>query len=275
LDKNKPDMKRPILIFCIVLTALGLTAFGVVNFSDDETSRPQATTNEDVAMNMPVFGPKEKEIFTDFLFDVGPRFNPIKKTKVDAAMTIFDFLDAEAVASIVSLQSVNVALVENNERTDERENGTTATLTDGQLQLLQSFDYSTNFEVRAHYRKKNGNTGILVSDYRSPYFTIVPEKQAEYSYGKEAFLNYLSEESKVVRADVESYNLKAAKLSFKVTEKGAVEVIALERSSGYPEVDQKMIELISNLPGSWKPAEKAAGQKVNQEFVVSFGSRGC
>lgn len=268
-------MKRRILIFCTVLTVLGLTAFGVVNWNDYETVQTNVTTSETVAMNMPVFGPKEKEILADFFYDVGPRYNPIKKTKVDDARTISDLLDSEVVASIVSLQSVNIALVENDKKTDVRENGTTATLTDGQLQLLRSFDYSTNFEVRAHYRKKNGNTGILVSDFRSPYFTIVPEKQAVYSYGKEAFLYYLREESKEAGANVDSQNLKAAKLSFRVTEQGAVEVIELERSSGYPEVDQKMMELISNLPGSWKPAENAEGKKVNQEFVISFGARGC
>lgn len=268
-------MKRRILIFCTVLAALGLTAFEVVNSNDYETSLPKATTNEAVAMNKAVFGPKEKEIFTDFVYDVGPRFNPIKKTKLDKARTISDFLDSLVVASIVSLHSVNVALVENNKETDVLENGTTATLTDGQLQLLQSFDYSTNFLVRAHYRKKNGNTGILVSDFRSPYLTIVPEQQAVYSYGKEALLSYFREESKEAGANVNSQNLKAAKLSFRVTKQGTVEVIELERSSGYPEVDKKMIELISNLPGNWEAAVNAAGKKVNQEFVISFGARGC
>lgn len=268
-------MKQRIIVFYTALSAMGLMAFGVVNWDDPETSQPQATPNEQVVMNMPVFGPKEKEVFTDFFYDLGPRFNPIKKTKLDAAKTISDFLDSTVVASIVSLQSVNVILVENDKQTDVLEKGTTATLTGGQLQLLQSFDYSTNFEVRAHYRKKNGNTGILVSDFRSPYFTIVPERQAEYSYGKEALLSYFREESKEAGANVDPMNLKAAKLSFRVTEQGAVEVIELERSSGYPEVDQKMIELISNLPGSWKPAQNAVGQKVKQEFVLSFGSRGC
>ena len=273
-------MKRHILILCTVLTAFGLTAFGVVNWNDSKTNELGTTANEQVVMNMPVFGPKEEEIFIEFDFDVGPRFNPIKKTKLDKVRTIADFLDAEVVASIVTLQSVNVALVENDQQTNVLETGvfetgTTATLTDGQLLLLQSFDYSSNFLVRAHYRKKNGNTGILVSDYRSPYFTIVPEKQAEYSYGKEALLYYLKEESKEVRANLDSENLKAAKLSYSVTEKGAVDSIKLERSSGYPEVDQKMIELISNLPGSWKPARNAAGNEVNQEFVISFGAMGC
>jgi len=268
-------MKQRILIFCTLLIALGLTAFGVVNRNNYETVQPKVTTSKVVAANMPVFGPKEKEIFTDFFYEVGPRFEPIKKTKLDAAKTISDFLDARTVASIVSLQSVNVIVIENDEQTDIRENGTTATFTDAQLHLLQSFDYATNFEVRTHFRKKNGNTGVLISDFSSPYFTIVPEKQAIYSYGKEALLSYFREESKEAGTNVDSQNLKAARLSFRVTEQGGVEFIELERSSGYPELDEKMIELISNLPGSWKPAENAEGKKVDQELIISFGARGC
>lgn len=268
-------MKRRILIFCTVLTALGLTAFSAVNWNDYETNQPKTNTNEAVAMNMSVMGPKEKEIFTDFIYDVGPRFGPIKKTKLDEARTIADFLDAEVVASIVSLHSVNIALVENEKQTDVLENGTTATLTDGQLQLLQSFDYSTNFVIRANYRKKNGNTGMLVSDYRSPYLTIVPEKQAVYSYGKEALMNYLSENSKESRVHVNPSTYQPAKLYFTVTKNGAVENVRIDNHSGYPEVDKKMIELISNVPGVWQPAENAEGKKVNQELVVSFGLMGC
>lgn len=270
-------MRKTILIFCAALAILGLTAYGVISQGGSETDPLETAVNEDLAINTqpaPMIGPF-KSTFPDFVFDVGPRFAPIKKTKLDEARTISDFLDSTVVASIVSLQSVNVILVENDKQTDVIENGTTATLTEGQLQLLQSFDYSTNFEFKAHFRKKNGNTGILLSDFRSPYFTIVPEKQAVYSYGKEALLSYFREKSKEVDANMDSGNLKAARLSFRVTEKGAVEVIELERSSGFPEVDQKMIELISNLPGNWKPARNAAGQKVNQEFVISFGSKGC
>lgn len=88
-------------------------------------------------------------------------------------------------------------------------------------------------------------------------------------------MSYLREESKEVRANLDSENLKAAKLSFRVTKQGAVEGIELERPSGYPEVDQKMIELISNLPGYWIPAKNAGSEDVDQEFVISFGSLGC
>ncbi len=268
-------MKQRILIFCTVLTALGLTAFGVMDWNDQEMNGAKATINEEIAMNEPVLGPKDKEIFTDFIYDVGPRFSPIKKTKVDQARTIADFLDSEIVASIVSLQSVNIVLVENDRQTDVLENGTTATLTDRQLQLLQSFDYSTNFVVRADFRKKNGNTGILVSDYSTPHLTIVPENQATYSLGKETLMSYLREESKKIWSNVDPEKLQPAKLSFMVTEHGAIEVIGLDRSSGYPEVDEKMIQLISDLPGSWIPAKNAAGKPVGQELVVSFGLMGC
>jgi hypothetical protein len=36
-----------------------------------------------------------------------------------------------------------------------------------------------------------------------------------------------------------------------------------------------MIELISNSPGKWKPAENSVGEKVNQKLVFSFGMMGC
>ncbi|MFH6603796.1 energy transducer TonB [Maribacter algicola] len=268
-------MKRRILIFCTLLAALGLTAFGVMNWNDQEAHRAEAASNEEIAMNEPVLGPKDKEIFTDFIYDVGPRFSPIKKTKVDGAKAVSDFLDADVVASMASVQSVGILLFENEKLTEVLESGTTAALTDRQLQLLRSFDYSTNFVVRADYRKKNGNTGILVSDYSTPHMTIVPENQAEYAQGKEVLMTYLKEESKEIWANVDPEKLQPAKLFFRVTEQGTVEVIRLDRTSGYPEVDEKMIQLISDLPGSWIPAKNAAGRPVGQELVVSFGLMGC
>ena len=41
------------------------------------------------------------------------------------------------------------------------------------------------------------------------------------------------------------------------------------------ENDKKMIELITNLPGKWAPAENQKGEKVDQELVISFGLMGC
>ena len=42
-------------------------------------------------------------------------------------------------------------------------------------------------------------------------------------------------------------------------------------TTGYPSIDEKFIELIKNIPGKWIPAENAKGEKMEQEFVFTFG----
>ena len=39
-------------------------------------------------------------MFTDFIYDVTPRFAPIKKTDIDKATSISDFIDAETLEII-------------------------------------------------------------------------------------------------------------------------------------------------------------------------------
>jgi hypothetical protein len=70
-----------------------------------------------------------------------------------------------------------------------------------------------------------------------------------------------------VQADL----LKPAKLFFTVTIKGSIKNVYLDRTSGYPDVDKTMIELISKVPSAWEPAQNTKGEKVDQELVVSFG----
>jgi hypothetical protein len=142
---------------------------------------------------------------------------------------------------------------------------------------MQSLDYSTNFVIWADYEGKNKETGELEDTHWTPYLTIVPEKQAEYTHGKEALKKFLKENSEATRikAKVEPEKLQPAKLFFTVTKTGTIENVRLDRTSNYPLVDNKMIELIKNTPGTWIPAENHKGEKVDQELVVSFGLMGC
>jgi len=268
-------MKLHLLLFCLTISVLGLTAFGVISLKDTDTPLKTVKVPNELRTNLPANEPLGYANFTDFIYEIGPRFGPIKKSKLQQARTIADFLSPDEIASIVVLKSVNVVLFENEKQTDNLELGINPTLNEAQLQLLRSFDYSTSFVIRADFQKENQTTGMLENDYRSPHLTVVPERQAEYSYGKEALMAYLRENSKAIRADIDPKDLKAAKLSFLVTKEGVVEIIGIDRSSGYPEVDLKVIELISNAPGLWKPAQNAQGQKVGQQLVVSFGLMGC
>ena len=41
--------------------------------------------------------------------------------------------------------------------------------------------------------------------------------------------------------------------------------------TGYPLVDKKLIELISNTSGTWVPTENAKGENVIQALTISLG----
>ncbi len=268
-------MKKNILIFCTALIILSLMAFGFINLNDSETDQLITSVSEDVVSNTLVNKKINKRIFSEFIYDVGPRFNPIKKGDLDKAISIDDFFDEEQIQSMVSLKSVSIIIIINDKQSDIRETGYSGVLNDAQLKLLRSADYSTNFLIRADYMEKNKETGNLEDSYSTPHLTIVPEKQAVYVNGKDALITYLRESSKEVRVNVQADKLQPAKLFFTVTEKGTIDNVKLDRTSNYPSVDKKMIELITNTPGKWVPAENSNGEKVDQELVVSFGLMGC
>lgn len=268
-------MKQRILVFCTVLATLGLIAFGVMNWNDAETDQLQVTDNVALVMYTVALEKTNKSVFSDFVYDVGPRFAPMKKGKLDKATSIDDFFSAEEIKKMVSLKSVSIIVIKDDKQSDIRETGPSAALTEAQLKLLKTFDYSTNFLIRAEYTQKNKLTGAMEESYTTPHQTIVPEKQAKYAGGTDALMEFLKENSKEVIVDVQADKLRPAKLFFTVSKKGTIENVHLDRPSGYSKVDKTMIELISKAPGSWQPAENAKGEKVNQELVISFGLRGC
>ncbi|MEL7004496.1 MAG: hypothetical protein AAFN93_17445 [Bacteroidota bacterium] len=64
-------------------------------------------------------------------------------------------------------------------------------------------------------------------------------------------------------------------MSFTVTKNGTLENVRLTATSGYPSVDELMVELIDSLPAKRNPAENSEGEKVDQELVFFFGLMGC
>jgi hypothetical protein len=263
-------MKKGIIIFSAALITLSVMAFGILNRNPSETSEVTA-----VALETPAKAIIEKNIFTDFVYDVGPRFISITKSDLDKATSISDFLDDKQMKHIVNLKTVGIIIIKNEKQTAIKHIGYSEALSKSQIALLQSFDYSTSFIIRSDYETLNKDTGALEDGYATPHRTIVPETQAVYEKGIDALKYFLRVQSKDAIKHVETKKLQPAKLFFTVTKQGAVENIRLDTSSNYPEVDQLMIELIQNTPDSWIPAENAKGEKVDQELVVSFGLMGC
>jgi hypothetical protein len=268
-------MKKNIIIFCTSLVTLCLTAFGFMSLNNSETDQAHTLVSKDMAVNKPIIEKIDKKIATKFIYDVGPRFGPIKKGDLDKAKSFSDFIDEEHAQQIVSYKSMSIIIIKDDEQSNIRETGNSGVLTAAQIKFLQSLDYSTNILVRADYTEKNKESGKLESSYATPHLTIVPEKQAEYASGKEALIEFLEEGIKEYTAFIQPDQLQPAKLYFTVTKKGKLENIKLDRSSNFPEIDETMIELISKAPGEWVPAENSKGEKVDQELVISYGLMGC
>lgn len=268
-------MKKNILIFCAALIILNLTACGHFDGNDGKTAQLEASDFEVIATNTLKIEKIDRRVISDFVYDVGPRFNFITKSDLDKARSFSDFIGEAHVQRIVSYTSLSVTIFDGEQKTDLKETGNDGVLTTAQVQLLQSSDYSTNVLISAEYREKNIETGQVEDSYWTPYLTIVPEKQANFVSGKESLIDYLKAKSKDVRANVKADKLKPAKLLFTVTKNGTIENVKIDRSSGYPSIDKKMIELITKTQAAWESALNADGEKVDQELVISFGLMGC
>lgn len=269
-------MKKQNLIVFGMLIVLILGAISLFNGNTGTTSN-EITPSQDIAavetnQNMVT---KEFKVFNDFIYDIGPRFGAIKKSEIDKITSIEGFLDDEVMQNMATLKSTSLILVLDDKPSEIRFHGKTATLNKEQLDFLKSSKHSTNFGMRVEYEEKDHQSGYTFDSYREPYLTIVPEQQAVYSDGKDALKLFLKESCQTVLEGVDPEKLKPAKLYFTVTKEGNIENIKLDRDSGYPDVDKKMIELINNTPGTWKPAKNLKGKTVNQELVVSFGLMGC
>lgn len=269
-------MKKRILIISIVLSTLVLLAFGFINWSDAQIERVKPLSSKDVAMDQPFAEDNNEGDLVEFFYDVDSRFmRTLTKEDLSKARSINDFLSEDMTQDVITYKSVSIIIIENDGQTEIKETGSSEILTTAQRKLLRDSDYSTNFFVRADYKQKNKDTGVLEDNYFTPYITIVPEKQAVYVDGKDALLAYLKENSKEKTAIVEENKLQPGKLFFTITKKGDVSNVTLGPSSGYPSIDQTMLELITNAPGKWEAAENSKGEKVEQQLVFSFGLVGC
>ena len=231
--------------------------------------------NEDISSEAKTSDKPKFKVFDDFIYEIGPRFSSIKKSEVENAKTMNAFFSEEELKKIETSNSLKIIRVIDDKLSEIREVGTTKDLTKAQLNLLKNFEYDTNFVVRADFKQRNEITGELEDNYASPHLTMVPEKQATFVDGKDALKAFFKMSTEEVRKDADPEKFQAAKLYFTVSKDGTIKNVHLDRSCGYPEIDEKMKELISQVPGTWLPAENEKGEKVNQELVVSFGLLGC
>ena len=268
-------MKKSIIIVCTVLLTLSLVAFSFMNGKSDVTAMTEISSIEPIAMNELKDEKPNKKSVTNFYFDLSTRYKSFKKTELNKVKYFDDFIAEEHAGRIISYKSLSVIVIENDKQTDNKVTGDSSVLSPAQLELLQSSDYSTNLLIKADYTEKSFHTGAIEESTWTPYITVVPEKQAAYAWGNEALIYFLEKHSQDVTANLAKDQLQSGILYFTVSKEGAVLNAKIMSSSGFPNVDEKVKELIFKLPGNWQPAETIHGDKVDQTLVISFGRMGC
>jgi hypothetical protein len=266
-------MKKNIIVLYGLLLLMCIYACNSNN--DAQKNEQLVFDNQDFASNAELPVTITNRINSDFIFDVAPRFNPVTKSELNMVKSFRDFIAEEHADRIVKYYSLSVIVLNGTEKTKTRENGKGGDFNDSQIKLLQSVDYTTNLLIWSDYREKSFENGELQNSTWTPYISVVPEKQAEFTDGKESLIFYLDDNSKSARIDVDKDKLKPATISFIVTKNGTIEDAKLDDTSGFPIVDKKLIELISKTSGYWLPAENSDGEKVDQKLTISYGILGC
>ncbi len=158
---------------------------------------------------------------------------------------------------------------------DQSEYGKSDVLNNKQIDLLRTTHYASNFSVEAFCRKVYTD-GREIKDYNFVYYiSVIPEKEASYKTEKIALINYLKKNSQPTIAKVKRGNLKSGIISFTVTKNGLIINVNINSTCGYPSVDKKMLQLMTELPGEWNIASNGKGEKIDQTFIFSFGSIDC
>lgn len=269
--------KVPALICMIAVVLIGCKNSGsdTRELASNETAITVEGTNQTAKYAEPAIQTVLDEFNPDFFYGFGTRFSGIVKADLTKPTAFADYIAEEHAQRIISYKSLEVIIIENDERTDKRIGTKGGLLTTEQINFLQSLPYSTNFLLWAEYTERSFDTGEIQDSHWTPHLTMVPEKQAEYVNGNDAIINYLKQHTKEETTVLDKDNMRPAKLYFTVTKEGTISDVNLDFSCGMPLVDTKVKDLITNLPGKWVPAENESGERVDQEFVISFGLIGC
>ncbi len=209
-------------------------------------------------------------------YDLDSRFLlTVTKEQLHTARAIEDIVPGFFKQDGVTYTVVSIRVLEGDKETDLVEVGEGRLLNAAQKELLSSLGYGSNFVVRAQFTEKTSASGTPNWDLATPHVTVVPEKQAVNSTGKEALIEHVKQGTSVFPHIVNAQKLQPGKVHFTVDRSGVVTDVRLTESAGYPALDARVLELVNTFPGTWAPATNSAGEAVEQEFVFSFGTVGC
>lgn len=267
-------MKKSILIFSTLLVGLSLMAFSFLNRNKTSVVATAQASSTAPLFEYDLANMLKPEADFELVYKVGSRYMyTISKTDLHQAKSILDILPQNAAEKTGTFQKVKVTLYDDGEGVSEL--GDQATLNAAQIDLLQTTNYASSLQVSAIYQDEQTKARRRTYDSLIYYLSITPEQEAEFAEGYDALIRYLKENSKEETAIIRKDQLKPGQFSFIVTKEGTISQVELKSSCGYKSVDQALLDLIEGMPGKWKPAIDADGNKIDQELIFFFGVDGC
>lgn len=203
------------------------------------------------------------------------RFREIKKSAVLNAVSIQDLMSLPELEEMEKLIGMTLESVKNDQPSGNIQRSLSLDFTAEQKQRLVSADFSENFRIYLDYMKLDPFSNKESVEYSSPHFTIVPETMASYEGGNRALVQFMSNGSHSETILLKDKRVSPAKFKFTVSKTGTLKNIELDKSCGFPFVDQLLMSLIKQAPGKWSPAKDRFGNTVDQEFYFFFGEMGC
>lgn len=275
-------MTRSKIITGACLLVVGFSGYGYMRLNDRPADCQVSPFSEE--KNQMAFADQklnaivpsaEKNAEINWNLKFGSRFDAtISREDLHKARSILDIIPEEASEGIISVESAVVTVLP-DESGETVKFSKSEQLTAEQIRLMQTTNYSDGITMRADYSYNHPETGKLVRDYLVYYMTVVPEKQAVYSPGREEFLHYLMSDFQQFSKSIEQEKLQSGRVMFTVTADGRMDQVHLDSSCGYPQVDERIMNAVKNLPGTWIPASNSYGENVEQQFVFFFGNQGC
>mgnify|MGYP005994280341 CR=1 FL=1 len=264
------------VIVLVSIACLGLTGFGLIKWDGIKQHKKYAAHNSCSSKEIEPIYRLEKLNYSDFFYDVGPRFGrTISKKALQTVSTLQDLMGNEVLDNKNKLELLSVIKVIGDRQSKIREEGQSTALTAKQIQLLKTFTYGSSFVLQAKYTQQNSESEIMETNTYTPHFTVVPEQPALYPQGKEHFLTYFKKHNKINTFNLDEKQLRPAKLYFIIDQTGRITNIRLDRSCGFKHIDEAMIKLLAEQPHKWIPSKNALGETIEEELVLSFGLVGC
>jgi hypothetical protein len=259
-------MKKNILMLCLGAIAMSLMAFSYMSWNQAAPTSPTNPMNDISLITNP-------PSYVSLVYNIDSRFLAnVTKEDLHNATSVLDIIPKSATDWWdIDFATVTVSVL--NDLGEISEIGYEKELNAAQIKLLQSINYSNNFYIRALSKTTHPDSKIL--DNHVYYFTVIPEKEAEYPSGHDAIISYVQEHIQEYTYFIKDEKLKAGRVSFIVTKEGEIANVRLDSTCGYPQIDNHLMKLIQDIPEKWNPATNSKGEKIAQELIFFFGKQGC